>query len=139
MISDPINDMLTRIKNAQAARKEEVAVPFSKVKFQIATILKNAGYLASVERIARKAHTAEVEWINMGLRYDDRDGLPGQGAIAGIRIISRPSRHMYAKASELRPVRSGFGSAIVSTSKGIMTSQDAKKASLGGEVMFEIW
>lgn len=131
---DPISDMVTRITNAQAARKSEVSVPFSKVKHQIAMILKEAGYIAGVERAKRKARTAEVEWIDMTLRYDERGG-----AISGLRIISRPSRHLYAKASELRPVRSGFGTAIVSTSKGIMTSQEAKKANLGGEVMFEIW
>jgi len=131
---DPISDMLTRIKNAQAARKEHVSVPFSNVKFRIATILKEAGYLAGVDRKKRKAVKAEVEYIDMDLKYED-----SLGAISGIRIISRPSRHIYTKAHEIRPVRSGFGSAIVSTSQGIMTSQDARKAKLGGEVLFEIW
>jgi small subunit ribosomal protein S8 len=131
---DPISDMLTRIKNAQAARHEQVWVPFSTVKFRIATLLKEAGYLSSVERKKRKARTAEVEWLDLALRYD-----ADNGAIAGIRIISRPSRHIYTKASEIRPVRNGFGTAVVSTSKGMMTSQQARKANLGGEVMFEIW
>ena len=126
--------MLTRIQNAQAARKEQVEVPFSKVKYRIATLLKEAGYVAEVERRKRKAVKAEVDYIDIVLKYSD-----GMGAISGIRIVSRPSRHIYIKATELRPVRSGFGQAVVSTSKGVMTSKEAKKANLGGEVMFEIW
>jgi small subunit ribosomal protein S8 len=130
----PISDMLVRIQNAQAARKEQVSVPFSKVKFRIATLLKEAGYLGGVERRKRKAVKAELEYIDMDLKYADE-----QGAISGIKIVSRPSRHLYTKASELRPVRSGYGSAVISTSKGVMTSQEAKKANLGGEILFEIW
>jgi small subunit ribosomal protein S8 len=131
---DPISDMLTRITNAQAARKEQAAVPFSKVKFQIANLLKSAGYLSDVERVTRKAKTAEIEWLDLKLRYNDQGG-----AISGVRIISRPSRHLYTKADEIRPVRSGFGTAVISTSQGVMMSKDAKKANLGGEIMFEIW
>jgi len=126
--------MLTRIKNAQAARKEHVWVPFSKVKLSIATLLKDAGYISAVDRKKRTARTAEIEWLDLTLKYQD-----SMGAISGIRIISRPSRHIYIKAAELRPIRSGYGLAAVSTSKGIMTSKEAKKANLGGEVLFEIW
>lgn len=131
---DPISDMLTRIKNAQAARKEHVWVPFSKVKFRIANLLKETGYISSVDRKKRKAVKAELEWLDLVLKYTDQGG-----AISGIRIISRPSRHIYTKATEIRPVRSGYGTAVVSTSAGIMTSQEAKKANTGGEVLFEIW
>ncbi len=131
---DPISDMLTQIKNAQAARKERVSIPFSKVKYRIATLLKANGYLAEVERRKAKTAKSELEYIDMDLKYTDE-----LGAISGIRIISRPSRHIYTKATELRPVRSGYGFAVVSTSQGIMTSQEAKKANLGGEIMFEIW
>lgn len=131
---DPISDMLTRITNAQAARKEHVQVPFSKVKSSIATILANAGYVASVERTTRKAVKAELPWLDLVLKYQD-----GQGAISGVRLMSRPSRHLYTKATQIKPVRSGYGTAVISTSKGIMTSQEARKANLGGEVLFEIW
>ena len=131
---DPISDMLTRIKNAQAVGHERVSIPFSNVKLQIAQLLKTAGYVGEVERRTRKAKRAEIEYLDLALKYED-----GAGAIADIRIISRPSRHIYIKASQIRPVRSGYGSAILSTSKGIMTSQEAKKSGLGGEVMFEIW
>ena len=126
--------MLTRIKNAQASRKETVLVPFSKVKFRIANLLKEAGYISGVERVKRKAVKAELDWLDLTLKYADE-----VGAISGIRIISRPSRHLYTKAVQIRPVRSGYGTAVVSTSHGIMTSQEARKANLGGEVMFEIW
>lgn len=131
---DPISDMLIRIKNAQAVGHERVSIPFSKVKLQIAQILKTAGYVGEVERRKRSTKRSEVEYLDLALKYDG-----SEGAISGIRIVSRPSRHIYIKASQIKPVRSGFGSAIVSTSKGIMTSQEARKSGLGGEVMFEIW
>ncbi|MCC6405351.1 MAG: 30S ribosomal protein S8 [Candidatus Yanofskybacteria bacterium] len=126
--------MLTRITNAQAVGHERVEVPFSNVRLQILQLLKSAGYVGDVERRKRKAKKSEIEYLDVALRYAD-----GAGAISGLRIISRPSRHIYIKAAEIRPVRSGYGMAIVSTSKGIMTSQEAKKTGLGGEVMFEIW
>jgi small subunit ribosomal protein S8 len=131
---DPISDMLVRIQNAQAARKERVWVPMSKIKFHIASLLLEAGYISSVDRKKRKAKKAELEWLDLVLKYQDQ-----LGAISGIRIISRPSRHIYMKAHEIRPVRSGYGTAVVSTSKGVMTSRQAKEAHLGGEVLFEIW
>ncbi len=131
---DPISDFITRIMNAQAVGHERVSIPFSKVKMQIAQLLLEAGYLADVQRTAKKAKKVDLDYLDLGLKYSDN--LP---AISGIRIISRPSRHIYIKASEIRAVRSGHGSAVVSTSKGIMTSQQARKNGLGGEVMFEIW
>jgi len=131
---DPISDMMIRIKNAQAVGHERVSIPFSNVKLQIAQLLKSSGYVAEVERTKRKAKRAELEYLDLALKYD-----AGEGAISGIRIVSRPSRHIYVKASQIKPVRSGFGSAIISTSNGIMTSQQARKAGLGGEIMFEIW
>ena len=126
--------MLNRIKNAQAVGHERVSIPFSKVKLQIAQILKTAGYVGEVERRTRTTKRSEIEYLDLALKYE-----AGAGAISGIRIVSRPSRHIYIKASQIKPVRSGYGSAIVSTSKGIMTSQEARKSGLGGEVMFEIW
>lgn len=131
---DPIADMLTRISNAQAVGHVRVAVPFSNLKLQIANLLDAAGYLGGIERKKRKTKQSEVEYLDIALKYDD-----GQGAISGMRIMSRPSRHLYMKASAIRPIRSGYGMAIISTSKGVMTSQEARKAGLGGEVLFEIW
>lgn len=131
---DPISDMMNRIKNAQAVGHERVSVPFSNVKMQIAQILKTAGYVGDVERRTRTTKKSEIAYLDLALKYEG-----GAGAISGLRIISRPSRHIYIKASQIKPVRSGFGTAIVSTSKGVMTSQEARKSGLGGEVMFEIW
>lgn len=130
----PIADMLTSIRNAQAVRKERVFVPFSKLKFRIATILATTGYLADVERRTRKTGKSEHEWLDMGLKYDN-----GLGAISGMRLVSTPSRRLYASVKDLKPVRSGFGFAVLSTPKGIMTSRDARKENVGGEIMFEIW
>jgi small subunit ribosomal protein S8 len=131
---DPIADMLTRITNAQAVRHERVSVPFSTVKMHIAHLLKDAGYIGEVERKKRKAKKAEVEYLDLALKYDD-----GLGAISGVRLISRPSRHIYTKSKAIRPVRSGYGIAVVSTPKGIMSGSTARKENVGGEVMFEIW
>ena len=131
---DPISNMLTQIKNAQMVSLEQTVVPFSKMKWKIASLLKDAGYLASVDRKKKKAKKAEHEYLELSLKYTE-----GQGAISGIKIVSKPSRHMYAKADELKPIRSGFGISVVSTSKGIMTNKEARKEGLGGEVLFEIW
>ena len=134
MITHPISDMLVRIKIAQLAHAERVVLPSSRIKFKIATILKEAGYLATVEKKKRKAQKAEHDYLDLELKYDG--SLP---AISGIKIVSRPSRHLYIKARDIKPVRSGFGIALVSTSKGVMTGQEARKQKLGGEVLFEIW
>src|SRR3990167_2581160 len=109
---DPISDMLIRIKNAQAVKSEQVVMPFSKVKFRIAHILKDAGYVTEVERKNKKAKKAEHEYLQLTLKYQDN-----QPALSGVKIISRPSRRMYIKAKDIKPVHSGYGLVIVSTSK----------------------
>ena len=134
MVNDPIADMLIRLKNAQAVKGEQVTMPFSKVKFKIASILKEAGYISEVERKNKKVKKSEHEYLQLTLKYQDN-----QGALNGIKIISRPSRRMYIKAKEIKSVRSGYGMAIVSTSKGIMSSKEAKKLGLGGEIICEVW
>ncbi len=134
MVNDPISDMLIRIKNAQAVKGEQVVMPFSKVKLKIANILKEAGYVSEVERKNKKAKKTEHEYLQLTLKYQDN-----QGALSGVKIISRPSRRMYIKARDIKLVRSGYGLAVVSTSKGIMNSKEAKKLGLGGEIICEIW
>ncbi|MEK7589233.1 MAG: 30S ribosomal protein S8 [Patescibacteria group bacterium] len=131
---DPIADMLSQIKNAQAVNRDHIVLPSSKIKVKIAAILKEAGYLANIEKKKKKAHKAEHDYLDVELKYTD-----GQGAINGLKLISKPSRHMYVKADEIKSVRSGFGVAVISTSKGIMTSKEARKQGLGGEILFEIW
>ncbi|MBI2064369.1 MAG: 30S ribosomal protein S8 [Candidatus Yanofskybacteria bacterium] len=134
MVTDPISDMLIQIKNAQAVGHEQVALPFSKVKFRIAEILKAAGYLADVERKNKKSEKTEHEFLYLTLKYQDNEG-----ALSGLKLISRPSRRMYIKAKEIKPVRSGHGLAVISTPKGIMDSKEARKNNLGGEILFEVW
>lgn len=133
MITDPISDMLVRIKNAQAVGHSEVSIPFSKMKFAIANILKEAGYISAVDRKAKKAKKSEHDYLVLTLKYEDGP------ALSGVKIISKPSRRMYVKANEIKPVRSGYGLAIISTSKGIMNSREAQKQRLGGEIICEIW
>lgn len=134
-MTSPISDMLITIKNAQAVGKEQVSVPFSTIKYKIAMVLKDAGFVSDVERKKKKnIKGTEHEFIDIVLKYADK--FPG---ISGVQIVSKPSRHMYIKAEEIKPVRSGYGIAVISTSKGIMSSKEAKKNNLGGEIMFEIW
>ena len=99
------------------------------MKKAICDVLLKEGYLSSVEIKTRKAKKSEQQVLCIGLQKE----------IKGMKFISKPSRRMYAKASEFRPIMGGFGSAVVSTSKGVMTSTEAKKQNLGGEVIFEIW
>jgi len=130
----PIANMLIQIKNAQSARLENVAVPYSEIKFKIAEILAAKGFIESVEKKKRKAKKAEVAFISLKLKYNE-----GEDAIKGIKLISKPSRRMYAGKNDLKPVRSGYGLSVVTTPNGVMTGDDAKKAGVGGEVIFEIW
>jgi len=130
----PIADMLTTIMNAQAVNKETVVLSFSKMKFDVANILKTSGYVASVERKKRKIKKSEREFISITLRYDEYGP-----ATSGVKLISRPSRRMYIKASQIKPVRSGYGMSVISTPKGIMSSKEARKHKLGGEILFEVW
>ena len=131
---DPISDMLIRIKNAQMAKAEQVLMPFSRVKFQIAQILRDGGYISSIERRKRKGRKSELEYLELGLVYHD-----SEGAIGGIKLLSKPSRPMDVSAQNIQRVRSGHGFSVISTSKGIMNSLQARKQNLGGEILFEIW
>jgi len=125
----PIANMLVQLKNAQQAGREDVVVPFSKMKLEIAKVLKDKGFVAEVEKKTQKGKKVEHNILSIKLN----------GGIGGINLVSKPSRKMYAGKSDLKLVRSGFGIAVVSTSKGIMAGEDAKKAGIGGEVLFEIW
>lgn len=126
----PIANMLIQIKNAQIRGLEQVIVPFSSIKRSIAMVLQKEGYLAGVEDLKKKGKKSELPYLSLTLKL---------GAIHDVRFISTPSRHMYAKKTEMGKVKNGFGTALVSTPKGIMTSTDARSAGLGGEVLFEIW
>lgn len=131
MVSDPIADMLTRIRNAQTVRHETVSMETSKMKKAIAQILLDEGYIASYEEITEGKFTTLV----IKLKYGSR----GEKVISGLKRISKPGLKIYANANELPKVLSGLGIAIVSTSKGVMTDKNARKLGVGGEVLAYVW
>ena len=131
VVTDPIADMLTRIRNANQMRYKEVEVPASKMKLEIARILKEEGFIADYK--VKKNNVQNI--ISLNLKYGDKR----ERVITGLKRISKPGLRVYAKAEEIPTVLNGLGIAIVSTSKGVMTGKDAKKQSLGGEVLAYIW
>ena len=130
MVTDPIADMLTRIRNANSMRYKEVEVPASKIKIEIARILKEEGFISDYK--IKKNNIQDN--IVLYLKYSGKERV-----ITGLKRISKPGLRVYAKAEEIPTVLSGLGIAIISTSKGLMTDKDARKASLGGEVLAYIW
>jgi small subunit ribosomal protein S8 len=131
-MTDPIADMLTRIRNASSAMHEDVVIPASKIKESIARILVNEGFVDGVEVGNGEAgHSV----IKIKLRYSDER----ERAISGIRRISKPGQRVYRGAQELPRVLGGLGIAIVSTSQGVMTDKQARRAKVGGEVLAYIW
>lgn len=140
---DPITDMLNRIRNAQAVGKATVKVPFSNLKYQIAKILEKNGFVEKVEKKGRKIKKI----IEIFLKYEEesaagrgvRPGLPGPPVISGLKRISKPGQRIYLPYNKIKPVRGGYGIAIISTSQGLMTDREARKNKLGGEVICEIW
>ena len=129
---DPIANMLVSIRNAQAVKKETVAIPYSVIKHNIADVLVSKEFIESVEKRERKTEQATLV---ITLKYDDQ----GRGAISYMQRISKPGRRMYAKKDELKRVHKGYGIGIVSTSGGLMTVEDAKKKGVGGEIICEVW
>lgn len=131
MLTDPIADMLTRIKNASRARHKVVEMPSSKLKVEIAKILKREGYIEDYEVIASNPYNI----LKITLRY-----LPDKRqVIHGLRRISKPGLRVYVKKDEIPRVLGGLGIAIISTSRGLMTDAEARKHGLGGEVICYVW
>ena len=129
--TDPIADMLTRIRNANSSKHKTVDIPASKMKLSIADILFKEGYIKSFEEISNEVQGT----IRVTLKYDEK----GNRVIAGIKRISKPGLRVYASKEDLPQVLNGLGIAIVSTSKGIMTDREARKEGLGGEVLAYVW
>lgn len=123
-------DLLTRIKNGQHARHESVQVPFSKFDFAVAKTLVDAGYATSAEKRTIGKRTV----IEVVLKY--KNDMP---AMSDFRIVSKPSRRLYAGYGELKPVKQNSGVSVLSTPEGIMTNKEARKQKVGGEYLFEIW
>ena len=129
MMTDPIADMLTRIRNAQLSRHATVTIPFSKLKKGIADILLKEEYIGSIAVGEEFPKTLIVT-----LKYRE-----GRGAIQELRRVSKPGHRVYRKADELPKILNGFGVAIVSTPKGLMTNKEAKKSGIGGEVICSVY
>jgi len=127
IMTDPIADMLNRIKNAQAVSHESVSLPFSKIKYDIAVIMQKEGFVKEVEKKGRK----DKKLIKVVLKKEAQ--------ITGLRKVSKPGQRIYISVKNIRPVRGGYGLAIMSTPKGLMSGKDARKNRLGGEVICEIW
>lgn len=128
-MTDPIADMLTRIRNASLVNKKEVTIPFSKIKMAIANILAREGYIAKAEESKGKP-----AFIVLALKYNDR-----QPAIQSLERVSTPGHRRYIKSEEIKRVLNGFGMAILSTPRGIMTDKEAKAAKVGGELLCEVY
>jgi len=130
-VSDPIADMLTRVRNASPARHTEVIVPASRTKREIARILKEEGFIADV----REERAGPSQMLRIELKYVDGK-VP---VVSGLKRISKPGLRVYAQKTDIPRVLGGLGIVIVSTSKGIMTGSQAKQAQLGGEILAFIW
>lgn len=130
-MTDPIADMLTRIRNALQQKHETVSMPSSKEKENIARILKEEGYINS--------YKVEADGVKKVMTIDLKYGKNGERVISGLKRISKPGLRVYAKADNLPRVLNGLGTAIISTSNGVLTDKDAKKANVGGEVIAYIW
>ena len=129
-LTDPIADMLTRIRNANSAKHESVKIPFSNMKQGIANILKNEGYIKDFE-IKEDGSKKDVV---VSLKYVD-----GENVIKGLKRISKPGRRVYSGVEDLPKVLGGLGIAIVSTPKGVITDKECRKHSVGGEVLCYVW
>ncbi|MEI6494671.1 MAG: 30S ribosomal protein S8 [bacterium] len=130
MTTDPISDMLTQIRNAARVSKPSILVPNSKLKVEITKVLIREGYLKEMTSKGRK----NEKLLSIDIAYDSHGAK-----IHDLTRVSKPSRRIYIKANEIRPVRQGYGTAIISTPRGIMTDKEAFKEKVGGEVLFKIW
>lgn len=128
--TDPIADMLTRIRNTVPLKKEKVVIPFSKLKFEIAKILEKEGYVKTVEKSEGNFAT-----INIELKYTSNK----ESVIQNLKRISKPGRRVYVEYQKIPRVLNGLGMAIISTSTGLMSDKEAKKKKIGGEVICEIY
>ena len=132
MLTDPVADMLTRIRNANQARKAAVDMPWSRHKEAIAKALVNEGYLESAAEVTEEG---SGRTLRIGLRYDDRR----RPVILGIKRVSRPSLRVYVGATEIPAIRKGLGVQVLSTPKGILVDRDARKQGVGGELLCTVW
>ena len=129
MYTDPIADMLTRIRNASMAGKKEALVPYSKIKFAIAEVLRDAGYIDGVEKIEDRFGSIKIK-----IKYEN-----DRPRIQTLRRVSKPGRRVYARKDQLPNVLNNYGIAVISTPQGLMTNKEARKSGVGGEVICEVY
>lgn len=130
MVTDPISDMLARLRNAALARHERTDMPSSRMRVSIAHLLKEEGYVDDVRESEGPKKT-----LTIVMRY----GRDRGAAIDGVRRVSRPGRRVYVRHDQIPRVRNGYGIAILSTSQGVMSDRQARKAAVGGELLCEVW
>lgn len=130
MNTDPIADLLTRIRNSVMVRHPEVCVPASKMKASLLNVLRDEGFITGYERVDKNPQ----DEIKIILKYVD-----GMSVIRGLKKISKPSCRVYRGFRDIRPVQNGMGVAVVSTSQGVLSDRECRGRSLGGEVLFEVW
>ena len=131
MLTDPIADMLTRIRNAVRVERPHVDIPLSKLKRGVAEVLKREGYIWDWEEVP----TEPAKQLRLHLKY----GPNGERVIRTIRRISKPGRRVYSRSVELKPILGGLGISVISTSRGVISDREARQRKLGGEVLCEIW
>ena len=130
-MTDPIADLLSRIRNAQIAKHDRLDVPMSKLKLEVVKLLKDEGFVKNF----REIEGVPVGTLRIFLRYT-QEGVP---AISNLERISKPGRRVYRKADEIQPVRNGLGIGIVSTSQGLLTDAQARERRVGGEILCQVW
>jgi small subunit ribosomal protein S8 len=139
-MTDPIADMLTRLRNAVIAKHARVDVPASKLKVEIAKILEDEGYIQGFKMVEEKSPeaakaSAPRQVIRIFLKY----GPHGEKVLSGVERISRPGRRVYSRSTDVPPVLGGLGTSILTTSRGVMTGRAAMRAGIGGEVLCNVW
>ena len=134
-MTDPIADMITRIRNAVHARHQRVDIPASRFKAEIARILEQEGYIAGFKTVDAEGADAVGTAIRISLKYGPR----GEAVISGLQRVSRPGRRVYASRDEVPSVLGGLGVSILTTSRGVMTGRAAQKAGVGGEILCNVW
>lgn len=134
MMTDPIADMLTRIRNGVSVERPHVEMPLSKVKRGVADVLKREGYIWDWQE-QEKTDGQPVGQLRLDLKY----GPNGERVIRKIRRVSKPGRRVYSRAKDLEPVLNGLGISVISTSRGVLSDREARQQNLGGEVLCEIW
>ena len=134
-MTDPIADMLTRIRNAVTAKHTRVDIPSSRIKLDIARILQDEGYIQGFKLLDETGEPKPVKTLRLFLRY----GPHGERLITGVQRISRPGRRVYFGKQDVPEVLAGLGTSILTTSRGVMTGREAVKAGVGGEVLCNVW